>query len=183
MKFIIFACLLIYLHCSDNFRIRNMDKYGSIIHFGMGEGGIIALDLSLFSKGDTIYLTFVYFNENSRQPLNYDFSNDNKKDIHLNRTIYSYSTSEGYLDDIFGHYYDYYYKIKIPTNEPKAHYLLMRYDISHDTRRVMNVYNTKFARYTSLIISFSFFGIIILTILILFLFKHRINLNITLLHL
>ena len=172
--FIIFICLLIYLHCADNFRIYKLEKYGGLCLFETGTRGFIVMDLSKFNSGDIVYLTFVRFDGFYGNTLYYDFSNDNSTDIRLNRNVYSYSTSYGYLTGTYTKYYDFYYKIKIPTNEPKLNYLLIGYDLSR-TSRLMNVRNTKFARFTSLIISCSFFGIIILAILILFLFKHRIK--------
>ena len=75
-------------------------------------------------------------------------------------------------------YKEYYFRIKIPTNEAKAKYLLMRYDLSDLSKYSkikMNVINTKFARYTLLIIAFSCFGFILLIIFILCLCKHRLK--------
>ena len=174
MKFIIFACLWLYLNCDYPIKTRNLEKKGQIIGIRRGEQGIIVMDLSRFHSGDIIYLTFVMIQGNWGNFLNYDFSNVNSTDIRLNRNVYSYSTSYGYLTGTYTKYYDFYYKIKIPTNKPKLNYLLIGYDLSR-TSRLMNVRNTKFARFTSLIISCSFFGIIILAILILFLFKHKIK--------
>ena len=173
MKFIIFACLWLYLNCDYPIKTRNLEKKGQIIGIRRGEQGIIVMDLSRFHSGDIIYLTFVMIQGNWGNFLNYDFSNVNSTDIRLNRTIYSYSMGDGYLTGTYTTYNDYYYKIKIPTNEPKANYLLIAYNTFHLS--AMNVFNTTFARYTPLIISFSFFGIIILAILILFLFKHKIK--------
>ena len=173
MKFIIFACLWLYLNCDYPIKTRNLEKKGQIIGIRRGEQGIIVMDLSRFNSGDIIYLTFVMIQGNWGNFLNYDFSNVNSTDIRLNRTIHSYSMGDGYLTGTYTTYNDYYYKIKIPTNEPKANYLLIAYNTFHLS--AMNVFNTTFARYTPLIISFSFFGIIILAILILFLFKHKIK--------
>jgi len=185
MKFIILGCLLIYLHCYTDFQIHFLSKYGTINSFGEAKKGIIALDLSKFNLGDTIYLTFVNFRISFHQTLKYCFSNHISRDIPLNREVNAYSfdygsmyvpeNSYGSQSKIYIHYFDHYFKIEIPKYETKAYFLLMGYDFSGDSWEGMNVINTKFARYTPLIISCSFFGFILLLILILCLCKHRIK--------
>ena len=186
MKFIIFVCLLIYLHCYE--KNYSLEKYGHIFHIREGEKGIISLDLSNFARGDTVYLTFIVFDDyfNYNNTLKYCFSNSKTKYNTLDKTAFYYSYSYGSVTitvyyrrkisfDSNVPYKEYYYKIKIPTNEDKANYLLMGYDLSKYWAIKMNVINTKFARYTLLIIAFSCFGFILLIIFILCLCKHRLK--------
>ena len=147
----------------------------------------MALDLSNFYIGDTIYLTYIIFDGHYGDCFDYCFSNSETDYNTLDKTAYSYSFNSGsvsktihwittYQVDI--PYKEYYFIIKIPTNEAKAKYLLIRYDLSDLSKYSkikMNVINTKFARYTLLIIAFSCFGFILLIIFILCLCKHRLK--------
>ena len=186
MKFIIFVCLLIYLYCYE--KNYSLEKYGHIFHIREGEKGIISLDLSNFARGDTVYLTFIIFDDyyNYNNTLKYCFSNSKTEYNTLDKTAYYYSYSYGsvtitvyywrkFSSDLNVPYEEYYYKIKIPTNEDKANYLLIGYDLSKSSKIKMNVINTKFARYTLLIIAFSCFGFILLIIFILCLCKRRLK--------
>ena len=170
MKFIIFACLLIYLHCYES--NYSLDKYGHIYNIRGDQKGIIALDLSNFNIGDTIYLTLTYFNT-FYLTFKYCFSNSKTYYNTLERTKDYYSYKHGSVSKI--DYEEYYYKIKIPTTEAKANYLLIRYDFSGNSWVRLNVINTKFERFTLLKIAFSCFGFILLVIFILCLCKHRLK--------
>ena len=170
MKFIIFACLLIYLHCYES--NYSLDKYGHIYNIRGDQKGIIALDLSNFNIGDTIYLTLTYFNT-FYLTFKYCFSNSKTYYNTLERTKDYYSYKHGSVSKIA--YEEYYYKIKIPTTEAKANYLLIRYDFSGNSLVRLNVINTKFERFTLLKIAFSCFGFILLVIFILCLCKRRLK--------
>ncbi len=187
MKSIIFTSLLTYLHCYY-FNIIHLKKYGSKIYIKniSGEMGNIVLDLSEFVIGDTIYLHFVYFNGRPyTSELNYDFSDIDSNRDYLNMYRNPYSESYGSMVTIYNYgifrreetiyYYDYYYRITIPTYIPKTNFLVMRYDTTRNKNLVLNVLNTKYARYTLLIIAFSCFGFILLVIFILCLCKRRLK--------
>ena len=92
MKFIIFACLLIYLHCYES--NYSLDKYGHIYNIRGDQKGIIALDLSNFNIGDTIYLTLTYFNT-FYLTFKYCFSNSKTYYNTLDKTAYYYSYNYG----------------------------------------------------------------------------------------
>jgi len=185
MKFIIFVCLLIYLHCYE--KNYSLEKYGHIFRIEQGEKGIISLDLSNFDRGDTVYLTFIVFDDyyNYDDTLKYCFSNSKTYYNTLDRTAYYYSYNYGSVSKTVNrpwpktvevYYKEYYYKIYLPTYEDKAHYLLMGYDLSKSYSKIkMNVINTKFERFTLLKIAFSCFGFILLVIFILCLCKHRLK--------
>jgi len=174
MKFIIFACLLIYLHCYES--NYSLDKYGHIYNIRGDQKGIIALDLSNFNIGDTIYLTLTYFNT-FYLTFKYCFSNSKACNNTSERTKDYYSYKHGSVSKIAYkvYYEEFYYKIKIPTTEAKANYLLIRYDFSGNSWVRLNVINTKFERFTLLKIAFSCFGFILLVIFILCLCKHRLK--------
>ena len=186
MKFLIFVCLLIYLHCYE--KNYSLEKYGHIFHIREGEKGIISLDLSNFDRGDTVYLTFIVFDDyyNYDDTLKYCFSNSKTEYNTLDKTANYYSYNYGSVTitvyyrrkisfDSNVPYKEYYYKIKIPTTEAKANYLLIRYDFSGNSLVRLNVINTKFERFTLLKIAFSCFGFILLVIFILCLCKHRLK--------
>ena len=170
MKFIIFACLLICLRCYES--NYSLDKYGHIYNIRGDQKGIIALDLSNFNIGDTIYLTLTYFNT-FYLTFKYCFSNSKTYNNTSERTKDYYSYKHGSVSKIA--YEEYYYKIKIPATEAKANYLLIRYDFSGNSWVRLNVINTKFERFTLLKIAFSCFGFILLVIFILCLCKHRLK--------
>ena len=73
MKFVIFACLMIYSHCRIYYYYYyyDFDKFEHTSLINGGEEGIIALNLTKFNQGDTIYLTFRYFNGNYKRELYY----------------------------------------------------------------------------------------------------------------
>ena len=128
MKFIILTCLLIYLHCSN---LVYLDRYGRITGLSQGQTGVIALSLTKFNRGDTIYLTFIYFEGYVVNSINYCFSNSFSQCISPTKIAYYYSYGSGSVRYYKNYYYDeYYYKIKIPTNEAKANYLLIGYQVS-----------------------------------------------------
>ena len=129
----------------------------------------MALDLSNFYIGDTIYLTLIMFLSFYGSSLEYYFSNSKTDYNTLDKTAYSYSFNSGSVSKTYYNvpYKEYYYKIKIPTTEAKAKYLLMGYDLSKYSSVSMNIMNTKFERYTLLIIALSCFGFILLVIFIL----------------
>lgn len=167
----------------------SLDKYGHIFHIREGEKGIISLDLSNFDRGDTVYLTFITFEQYLYESLKYCFSNSKTHYNTLDKEVNYYSYNIGSVSktvyilrkisyNVNIPYKEYYYKIKIPTNETKANYLLMGYDLSKyskNSKIKMNVINTKFGRFTLLIIAFSCFGFILLVIFILCLCKHRLK--------
>ena len=93
MKFIIFACLLIYLHCYES--NYSLDKYGHIYNIRGDQKGIIALDLSNFNIGDTIYLTYIIFDGHYGDCFDYCFSNSETDYNTLDKTAYSYSFNSG----------------------------------------------------------------------------------------
>ena len=77
MKYLIFVYLINFLYCYYNIYFFN--KYESLNGID-GNNGIIALNLSKFDLGDTIYITysFTYLNFESSDisPLKYTFSNN-----------------------------------------------------------------------------------------------------------
>ena len=95
MKFIIFVCLLIYLHCYE--KNYSLEKYGHIFRIEQGEKGIISLDLSNFDRGDSVYLTFIVFDDyyNYDDTLKYCFSNSETYYNTLDKTANYYSYNYG----------------------------------------------------------------------------------------
>ena len=72
-----------------------MEKYGHIFSIRGGQKGIMALDLSNFYIGDTIYLTLIMFLSFYGSSLEYYFSNSKTDYNTLDKTAYSYSFNSG----------------------------------------------------------------------------------------
>ena len=187
MEFIIFICLINFLHCY--FYIYHLDKYGCIsFGFETNPEVIIALNLSKFDIGETIYITYTSYNDKLIRTLKYSFANNylsNTKYDNLNETTVPYSEDNG--EETYNirwrkftvSYYEYYYKIIIPNNRIKTNYLLMRFDLTETKISKLKCENTRFARHiaTIIITVCCFIGVILIVLLILiYKFRKKIKL-------
>ena len=182
MKFIIFISLINFLYSAFNIYIFN--KYDSLnLNRIDVYQGIIALNLSKFDIGDTIYITysFTYKSTSDKKDitlLKYAFSNNYPETQNLNflnESISPYSTSESQAlpARILTFYVDNYYKIIIPKNITKPNYILFGYNL-YKTTTVFNYENTRFSRYTVTIIVGVFVGIFVIGAFFLIMLRHTI---------
>ena len=179
MKYLIFVYLMNFLY--GYFNIYFFNKYESLNGID-GNNGIIALNLSKFDLGDTIYITysFTYLNFESRDisPLKYTFSNNYSETPELNilnETVSPYSTSASTSLSArkLKYYGENYYKIVIPKNITKTNYILLGYNLYKSTTQ-FNFDNTRYSRYTVTIIVGVFVGVFVIAVIILIIFRHRI---------
>ena len=182
MEFIILICLINYLHCY--FYVYHLKKYDwNYFSDDTHPKGIIALSLSEFDIGDTIYITFTSYNDKHIRTLNYSFDNevsDTESKNNLNETTNPYSENNGVETEKSSwykfsvSYYEYYYKFIIPNNKIKTNYLLMRFDLSKTKISKFKYENTRFARHiVTIIITVSCSIGVILIVLLILLCKFR----------
>ena len=118
---IIFLLLFIGFSLED---VVRLSKYSSRY---VNEGDYVFLDLSDFSRGDTIYLEVYFYSDyyDDRPSLPYRESNT-ISESDLNSAVFNYKYSYDYEYSHSSHYYYYhenYYKIKLETN---SQYLVLK---------------------------------------------------------
>ena len=182
MKVIIFICLIAQFLG----RIIYLKKYGVTPSIYSGDG-IVALDLSEFKEGDSIYITYDTVDGEYSELIYYNFTTtypDGKDPNLLKGRQYCYS--DGYttikhnVSDGRGGYriyytynYHYFFEFKKPINET-ANYLLLGYDLTGYRLSSLTVDNTRFRRYImTVIIVCSIVGGILLIVGISFLIAKR----------
>ena len=76
MKYIISLCLLNYLYCiPDIYHISHLNKYEKIEIYSVGQVGNIALNITKFDLGDTIFITYTSYKRPYKNFIKYTFSN------------------------------------------------------------------------------------------------------------
>ena len=129
----------LFILYSRHLSYTHLNKYEKNEIYSVGQVGNIALNITKFDLGDTIFITYTSYKRPYKNFIKYAFSNSDTvypNLEYLNKTAEAYDTSSGTThnkDSRFWEntikYYVYYYKIKIPNNN-KTTFLLFDYDLN-----------------------------------------------------
>ena len=174
MKILLLFCLIKY------FLFKNYDlkRYESIIVI-LNDSGYIILNISNFSPGDSIYLTFKSINGEYFNFVDYTFSSSYpKKNINLDQINYAYSEDYNKRENLISTrreiLFDYFYYFEFIKSQNEQNYLIM--DFSQLTSKnsvLLQVENTRYRRNAVIMIVVNIIAVIIfITLLIIFIIKY-----------
>ena len=159
------------------FRDFVLDRYGTS-DIVLNGNGFIFLDISGFSPGDSIYLTFNAVDGEYFNYIEYTFSNSFSS-VYIKADQITYAYSEDYRINehkfssdtliLFDHYY--YFEFTKPKYDKK--YLVMRLILPNQRDFLLRVENTKYRRYVVTIIIINVIaGILFIITFIIFIIKY-----------
>ena len=170
--------LLFYLIKYFLFKNYDLKKYESIIVI-LNDSGYIILNISNFSSGDSIYLTFKSINGEYFNFVDYTFSSSYpKKSINLDQINYAYSEDYNKRENLISTgkeiLFDYFYYFEFIKQQNEQNYLIMDFSkLTSNNSVLLQVENTRYRRNAVIMVVVNIIaGIIFITLLIIFIIKY-----------